>query len=85
VQGTTIEEQAERAIMNLKAVLEKAGASLESVVKATVFLKSMNDYAKMNAVYERYLTSRPARLCVEAARLPRDALIEIEAVAELEE
>lgn len=77
-----IQRQTERVMENLKAVLEAAGASLESVVKTTVFLKDMDDFAAMNEVYARYFGDhRPARSAVEAARLPRDARLEIEAVA----
>lgn len=77
-----IQRQTERVMENLKAVLEAAGASLKSVVKTTVFLKDMDDFAAMNEVYARYFGDhRPARSAVEAARLPRDARLEIEAVA----
>ncbi len=81
VQGD-IAAQTERALENLKAVLEAAGASLASVVKTTVFLKDMNDFAAMNEVYSRYFGEhRPARSAVEAARLPKDARVEIESIA----
>jgi 2-iminobutanoate/2-iminopropanoate deaminase len=80
-----IEEQTARVLENLKAVLEAAGASLSQVVKTLVFLKDMNDFAAMNAVYGRYLapegTTPPARSTVEVARLPKDALVEIEVIA----
>jgi 2-iminobutanoate/2-iminopropanoate deaminase len=82
-----IKEQTERTIANLKAVLEAGGSSLGQVVKATVFLKDMNDFAAMNAVYASFFASDsdtlPARTTVEAARLPRDILVEIEVVAEV--
>jgi 2-iminobutanoate/2-iminopropanoate deaminase len=82
-----IAEQTERVLENLKAVVEAAGASLSSVVKTVVFLKDMNDFAAMNAVYGRYLApedvAAPARSTVEVARLPKDALVEIEVVARL--
>lgn len=82
-----IEEQTERVLLNLKAVLEAAGSSLEQVVKTTVFLKDMNDFAAMNAIYGRYLSPEgvvaPARSTVEVARLPRDARVEIEVIARL--
>ena len=78
----TIEEQADRAISNLKALIEESGSSLDKVVKTTVFIKNMDDFAKVNEVYARYFTSNyPARSCVEVARLPKDVLIEIEAIA----
>ena len=76
-----IEKQTEQAIQNLKAVLEAAGSSLENVVKTTCFLQHMSDFAAFNGVYEQYFTGKPARSCVEVDALPKDALVEIEAVA----
>ena len=77
----TIEEQAEQAIRNLAALLKESGVAMENVVKTTVFIKDMNDFAKVNEVYAKYFTSQfPARSCVEVARLPKDVLIEIEAI-----
>jgi len=74
--------QTERVLLNLKAVLEASGASLESVVKTTVFLKDMGDFPKMNEVYGRFFASNPpARSTVQAARLPRDVSVEIDAIA----
>jgi 2-iminobutanoate/2-iminopropanoate deaminase len=79
-----IAEQTARVIENLKAVLEAAGSSLASVLKTTVFLKDMGEFAAMNEVYGRYFgESLPARATVEAARLPRDVKVEIECVAAL--
>lgn len=82
-----ITEQTTRVLENLKAVLEAAGSSLAAVVKTVVFLKDMNDFAAMNAVYGRYLAPEgavaPARSTVEVARLPKDALVEIEVIARL--
>jgi len=82
-----IKEQTERTIANLKAVLEAGGSSLGQVVKATVFLKDMNDFAAMNAVYASFFEgdsdTLPARTTVEVARLPRNLLVEIEVVAEV--
>jgi len=79
-----IAEQARQALTNLRSVLEEAGASLDNVVKTLVFLKDMNDFAAFNAVYAEFFREPyPARSCVEAARLPKDALIEIEAIAVL--
>ena len=75
-------EQAEQALKNLGEVLAGAGASLENVVKTTVFIKNMNDFATINEVYKKYFTKNfPARSCVEVARLPKEVLIEIECVA----
>ncbi len=74
--------QTEQALKNLSEVLAGAGAALENVVKTTVFIKDMNDFAAINEVYKRFFTgSFPARSCVEVARLPKDVLIEIECVA----
>jgi|SRR6185436_7948738 2-iminobutanoate/2-iminopropanoate deaminase len=77
-----IAAQTARVIENLKAVLEACGSGLASVVKTTVYLKDMGDFAKMNEVYAKYFSENPpARSTVEAARLPRDARVEIDAIA----
>lgn len=77
-----IEEQTARVLDNLKAVLEEAGATLETVLKTTIFVKDLGDFGKVNEVYGRYFpVNPPARATVEAARLPRDVRVEIEAVA----
>lgn len=77
-----VQEQTHQVFRNLKAVLKAAGASLETVVKATVFIKDMNDFAAVNEVYGEYFSNhKPARSCVEVARLPKDVLIEIEVIA----
>ena len=82
-----VAEQTVRVIENLKAVLAAAGADLAQVVKTTVFLKSIGDFAAMNEVYGRYFAAEdavaPARSTVEVARLPKDALVEIEVIAHL--
>ena len=79
-----IEEQTRQVLKNLSAVLEAAGSSLDEVVKATVFLQDMNDFAAMNKVYAEFFKAPfPARAAVQAARLPRDVKIEIEAIAVL--
>lgn len=81
-----IEVQAERALMNVKALLEESGSSLDKVVKTVVFIKNMNDFAKVNEIYAKYFTKDfPARSCVEVARLPKDVLIEMEAIAEVDD
>jgi 2-iminobutanoate/2-iminopropanoate deaminase len=81
VQGD-IAAQTKRVMESLKAILEQAGASLQTVVKTTVFLKSMDDFAAMNTVYAEYFGDhKPARSTVQAAKLPRDVNVEIEAVA----
>jgi 2-iminobutanoate/2-iminopropanoate deaminase len=80
--GAAIEEQTRRALTNLKAVLEAAGSGMGKVVKTTVFLASMSDFAKMNAVYAEFFpASPPARTTVQAAALPKGGLVEIECVA----
>ena len=75
--------QTQQAIANLTAILTAAGATLESVVKTSVFLKDMNDFAAMNAVYAQHFAEEtaPARACVEVARLPKDVLVEIDCIA----
>lgn len=79
-----IKVETKRSLENLKAILEEAGTSLEKVVKTTVFVKDMNDFALVNEVYGEYFnTHKPARSCVEVARLPKDGNVEIEAVAML--
>ena len=88
VVGGGIAEQTTRVLENLKAILESAGSSLQQVVKTTVFLRDMNDFAAMNAIYAQYMAPEgalaPARTTVEVSRLPKDVLIEIEVVAEHE-
>jgi 2-iminobutanoate/2-iminopropanoate deaminase len=82
--GGDIRQQTERALENIKAVVEAAGANLHHVVKTTVFLKDMNDFAAMNEAYGKYFTAAPpARSTVQVARLPKDALVEIEVIAAL--
>ena len=84
VTATTIEDQTRQSITNLKNVLEAAGSGLDKVVKTTVFISDMNDFAALNAVYaELFGDTKPARSCVQVARLPKDVKVEIEAVATL--
>ncbi|MBR4719484.1 MAG: RidA family protein [Lachnospiraceae bacterium] len=81
---TGIEAQAKQALNNVKSLLEAAGSGMDKVIKTTVFIKDMNDFARVNAVYESFFDKEagyPARSCVEVARLPKDVLIEMEAVA----
>ncbi len=74
--------QTDRALKNLSAILKAAGSGLEKVVRSTVFLKNMNDFTAMNAVYGKYFNSAPpARSTVEVARLPKDVLVEIDVIA----
>ena len=78
------EAQAKQVFTNLKNLLEEAGSGINKVIKTTVFIKNMEDFAKINEIYETFFeTPYPARSCVEVARLPKDVLIEVEAVAEL--
>ena len=82
VAGSSIEAQARQSLNNLKAVLKAAGAGLENVVKTTVFLTDINDFAVMNAIYAEFFTeNHPARSAVQVAKLPKDVKIEIEAIA----
>ena len=81
--GENVTEQAHQVCRNLKAVLEAAGSSLENVVKTTCFLSDMGDFAAFNQVYAQYFTGNPARSCVAVKTLPKGALVEVEAVAEI--
>lgn len=82
VVGDDVAAQTERVLANLRAVLEAAGASLDTVLKTTVYLADMSDFAAMNEVYGRFFSStRPARSTIEAGRLPKDVLVEIDAIA----
>lgn len=80
--GEGVQEQAKLSLSNVKAILEAAGTSLDHVVKTTVFLKDMNDFAAVNEVYGSFFSEPyPARSAVEVARLPKDGLVEIEVIA----
>ena len=79
----TITQQAEQSCKNVIAILEAAGSSADKVFKTTCFLSDMNNFAAFNEVYAKYFTSNPARSCVAVKTLPKDALCEIEAIAEL--
>ena len=84
VVEATIQAQTTRSLNNLKAILEEAGGNLRSVVKTTDFLKSMDDLAEMNKVYQQFFQSDcPARSAVQVAKLPKDVMVEIEAIAAL--
>lgn len=79
-----VEAQAHQAFKNLTAVLKAAGSDMSKVVKTTVFIKNMDDFGAVNAVYAQYFTEPfPVRSCVEVARLPKDGLVECEVIAEL--
>ena len=78
-----IKEQTEQVCKNLAAVLDVAGLDMQKVVKTTCFLKNISDFADFNEVYSKFFISKPARSCVEVAALPKNALVEIEIIAEL--
>ncbi len=81
--GEEIKEQTRQSLNNVKAILEAAGLTMDQVVKTTVFLKDMNDFAEMNQVYSEFFTegNYPSRSAVQVARLPKDGLVEIEVIA----
>jgi len=84
IVGKTIEEQAERVMQSLKAILEENGIGFENVVKTTCFLADMGDFATFNGIYGKYFTSKPARSCVAVKELPKKLLCEVEVIAVLE-
>lgn len=82
IVSEAVEEQARQVMENVKAVVEAAGLTLDNVVKTSVFIKNMDDFGTINAVYSEYFKENcPARACVEVARLPKDVLLEMEAIA----
>ena len=81
VKGTSITEQAEQVMKNLKAVLGAAGSDFTKAVKTLCFLKTMDDFNAFNEVYAKYFTGKPARSCIAAAQLPKNVLVEVEVVA----
>ncbi|KGG80179.1 RidA family protein [Caloranaerobacter azorensis] len=77
-----IQKETRQALENLKAVLKEGGATLNDVVKVTLYIKDMNQFSKINEVYEEYFSeNKPARSCIEVARLPKDGNVEVEAIA----
>ena len=82
VEADTIEGQTEQVCKNIEALLAACGCSMENVVKTTCFLRSMEDFAAFNTVYEKYFVSKPARSCVAVRELPKNVLVEIDTVAE---
>ena len=78
-----IEAQARCSLENIRSILTEAGLTMDNIIKTVVFIKNMDDFAKVNAIYSEYICGEilPARSCVEVARLPKDALVEIEAIA----
>lgn len=85
IEAEGIETQTEQAIKNLGEILKAAGTDFSRVVKTTCFLAHISDFAAFNAVYEKYFTGKPARSCFEVGALPKNALVEIEAVAVVDE
>ena len=84
IQATTIEDQTHQVCKNVKAVLEASGSSLDKVVKTVCFLADMGDFATFNGIYAQYFTSKPARSCVAVKTLPKNVLVEIDTVAEVQ-
>ena len=84
VEATTIEEQTEQVCRNLDAVLKASGSSLDKVVKTVCFLSNMDDFAAFNAVYGKYFTGKPARSCVAVKTLPKNVLVEVDTIAEIQ-
>lgn len=83
IEATTIEAQTEQVMHNLGEVLKAAGASYETAVKTTCFLADINDFAAFNEIYGKYFTALPARSCVAVKTLPKNALVEVEVIAEV--
>ncbi len=84
VDAVGIEAQTEQVMKNLGAVLSAAGSSYEKAIKTVCFLKNMGDFAVFNEIYGRYFSQKPARSCVAAAALPKDVLVEVEVIAEID-
>ena len=84
IEGATIQEQTHRVCRNLSEVLAAAGGSLKSAVKTVCFLSDMADFSAFNEVYGEYFTEKPARSCVAVKQLPKNALVEVEVIAEKE-
>lgn len=83
IEGKTVTEQTHQACKNVKALLEAAGTSIDKVFKTTCFLADIADFTEFNAVYEQYFVSKPARSCIAVKDIPKGALVEIEAIAEI--
>jgi len=85
LSGDTVESQSHQVLENLRAIIEAAGGSLAGVLKVTIYMKNLQDYARINKVYSAYFEDQPpARSAVEVSRLPKDVLVEMDAVVELE-
>lgn len=83
MEAASIEEQTHQVCKNLSAILSEAGADFTKVIKTTCFLKEMSDFAKFNEIYGEYFNTKPARSCVGVKELPKNALVEVELIAEL--
>ena len=83
MKGSDIVEQATQIFENLKSLLQAAGTSLDNAIKVNVYLKDINDFQKMNEIYGKYITNKPARATIQAAALPKDALVEMDVIAEI--
>lgn len=83
VEADSIEEQTEQVCKNIAAVLEAAGSSIDKVIKTVCFIKSMDDFSVFNEIYSKYFISKPARSCVAAKEIPKNAMLEIEVIAEI--
>lgn len=83
IEGKTVAEQTHQSCKNVAALLQAAGTSIDKVIKTTCFLADIADFAEFNAVYEKYFTGKPARSCVAVRDIPKGALVEIEAIAEI--
>ena len=83
IVGTTIEEQTEKVMKNLGAILKEAGATYENAVKTVCFLDNMDDFGAFNEIYGKYFTGKPARSCVAVKTLPKNVLCEVEVIAEI--
>jgi len=81
VVSNSIDEQTKQVCINISEILKAAGSNIDNVIKTTVFIKNMSDFAKVNEIYANYFKTNPARSCVEVSKLPKDVLIEIEAIA----
>lgn len=84
VVGDSISPQTEQVMQNLSAVLEAAGASFQTVIKTTCFIADMADFAAFNEIYAKYFTGKPARSCVAVKQLPKNVLVEVECIAQIE-
>lgn len=85
IEAVTVQEQSEQVMKNLGAVLEASGSSFDKAVKTTCFLADMNDFSAFNEIYGKYFTSLPARSCVAVKTLPKNVLVEVEVIAEVNE